>query len=174
MEQRHSEPEHLLHHQLRFVHIRMLGRIKLLVEIVFTESKDGYDVGALADGELDETFALLEDEFEGPWLRVERFARAADDDGDGAAHPLAVAATLGENVFAAFARDGGEAHAKSVIAVERDAEVGVEGEEGVGDSWEELLETEGFGGESGEGAVGDDAVGVVAEDVLAVRWRRAG
>ena len=127
MEQRHGEPEHFLDHQLRFVHVWVLGRIELLVEVVFAESEHGDEIGALADRELDEPLALLEDEFKRARFGVEGFARAADDDGDGTAHAFAVAAAFGEDVFAAFARDGRKAHAQGVVAVKRDAEVGVEG-----------------------------------------------
>jgi len=140
VEQRHGEPEHFLDHQLRFVHVWVLGRVELLVEVVFAESEHGDKVGALADRELDEPLALLEDEFQRARFSVKGFARAADNDGDGAAHAFAVAAAFGKDVFAAFARDRGEAHAESVVAVEGHAEIGIECEEGVGDAREELLE----------------------------------
>ena len=107
-------------------------------------------------------------------LGVEGFPRAAHDDGDGATHAFAVGAAAVEQVFARLARHGGEAHDEGVVAVEGDAEVGVEREEGVCDAGEELGETEGFGGEGGEGPVADDAVRVVAEDVFAGRGQGRG
>ena len=76
-----------------------------------------------------------------------------------------------QQVLARLARHGRQAHGQGVVAVERDAEVGVEGQQGVGDAREELGEAEGLGGEGGEGAVRDDAVRVVAEDVFA-GWRQ--
>ena len=104
MEQRHREPEHLLHHQLRFVHIRMLGRIKLLVEIVFSKSQDGDHIRSLADSELDEPLALLENQFQRTGLRIEGFTCATDDDRDGAAHSLAVRPPF-ERMFSQLSRD---------------------------------------------------------------------
>jgi hypothetical protein len=160
MEQRHSKSKHFLHHQLRLVHVWVLCRIELLVQVVFAESQDGDHISALADGELDETLPLLKDQFERARFGIEGFARAADNNGNGAAHSLTIATALGEDVFAALAGDGGEAHSQGVIAVEGHAEVGVEGEEGVCDS--------------GEGAVRDDAVRVIAKDVLAGWLERHG
>lgn len=72
-----------------------------------------------------------------------------------------------EEGFAGAAGDGGEAHEHEEVAVEGDAEVGVESEEGVCNPWEETLEAGGvFGAEVAEGSVGNDAVGVVGEDVV--------
>lgn len=59
------------------------------------------------------------------WVRIQRFARAADDDGDGAAHAFAVGAAFAQEILAGFAGYGGEAHGKDVVTVEGDAEVGV-------------------------------------------------
>jgi hypothetical protein len=174
MEQRHSKSKHFLHHQLRLVHVWVLCRIELLVQVVFAESQDGDHISALADGELDETLPLLKDQFERARFGIEGFARAADNNSNGAAHSLTIAAALGEDVFAALAGDGGEAHSQGVVAVEGHAEVGVEGEEGVCDSGEELFETESFGGKGREGAVRDDAVRVIAKYVLAGWLERHG
>ena len=144
-------------------------RLHLVVQVVLPEREHGHQVGAGADPELDEALAPLQHQPQGARLRVERLPRAADDDRDGAAHALAVGAALGEEVLARLARHGGEPEREGVVAVEGDAEVGVEGEEGVGDAGEELGEAERLGHEGGEGAVRDDAVGVVAEDVFAGR-----
>lgn len=174
VEERDGEPEQLLDDELGFVHERVPVRLHLVVEVVFAEREDGDEVGAGADGELDEAFAALEHEAEAVGLGVEALAGTADDDRDGAAHAFVVGAAVREDVFAALARDGGEAEGEGVVAIEGDAEVGVEGEEGVGDAREELGEAEGFGAEGGEGAVRDYAVGVVAEDVFAGGGKRGG
>ena len=167
MKQRDGEPQHLLHRHLDLIDRRVGVRLDLVVEVVFAEREDGDEIRAGADGELDEAHAALEDEAQGVGLGVEGLAGAADDDGDGAAHALAVGAAAAEQIFAGLARHGGEAQQQGVVAVEGDAEVGVEGEEGVGDAGEEVGEAEGVGGEGGEGPVADDAVRVVAEDVFA-------
>ncbi|KAI4143497.1 MAG: hypothetical protein LQ341_002900 [Variospora aurantia] len=125
MEQRHREPQALLHQQLHLVHERVGVARDLIVEVVFAEREHGDEVRAGADGELDEAFAALEDEVQGVGLRVEGLAGAADDNGNGPAHTLAVGPAAGEDVLAGLARDRGKAHGKCVIAVEGDAEVGV-------------------------------------------------
>ena len=138
MEQRDRKPEQLLNHELRFMHKGVLVRLHLVVEVVFAEGEDGDEVRAGADGEFDEALSAFQDEPEAVWEGVEALAGAADDDGDGAAHAFVVGAAAGEDVLAALAGDRGEAHGKCVVAVERDAEVGVEGEEGVCDAREQL------------------------------------
>ena len=60
------------------------------------------------------------------------------------------------------------------IYVQRDSEVGVESEEGIRDSGEQLGESEGFCRECRKGPVGDDAVRVVAKDVFARRGENGG
>jgi len=109
------------------VHQGVLVRLHLVVQVVFAKREDGDEIGARADGELDEAFAALEHEAEAVRLGVEALAGAADDDRDGAAHAFVVGAAAREDVFAALTRDGGEAEGEGVVAVEGDAEVGVEG-----------------------------------------------
>lgn len=99
-------------------------------------------------------------------LCVERFARPAYDDGDAPAHALAIGPAPGKNVLTGFARHRRETHAESIVAVQRDAEVAVKGEKRVCDAWEEFRESERFGTKGCKGAVTDDAVGVVAENVF--------
>ena len=84
---------------------------------------------------------------------VERLARAADDDGDGAAHALAVGAAARQQVQARLPRHGAQAQREDVVAVQRDAEVGVERQQRVGDAGEEGGEAERLGREGREGAV---------------------
>lgn len=167
VEQRDRESEQLFHHELRFVHQWVPVRLHLVIEIVFAKREHWDEVGARADRELYEAFAAFEDEAEAVGEGVEGFAGAANDDCDCAAHAFAVGAAAGKDILAALARDGGEAQGEGVVAVQGYAEVGVEGEEGVCDAREQLAKSQGFGGEGGEGAVRDDAVWVVAEDVFA-------
>ena len=167
MEQRDSKPQHLLHRQLRPMHKRMSRPIELIIQVVLPETQTRHQIRAAPDRELDESLPSLQNQSQRARHGIQRFPRAADDDGDGAAHTLVVGSAVGEEVLAGLARDGGEAHAEGVVAIQRDAEIGVEGQQGIGDAWEELGEPQGFSGERGESAVGDDAVGVVAEDVLA-------
>ncbi len=127
VEERDREPQQLLDHELRFVHQGVLVRLHLVVQVVFAKREDGDEIGARADGELDEAFAALEHEAEAVRLGVEALAGAADDDRDGAAHAFVVGAAAREDVFAALTRDGGEAEGEGVVTVEGDAEVGVEG-----------------------------------------------
>ena len=151
------------------MHARVRRRVELIVQVVLAEAQHRHEVGAVADRELHEALAPLEHKAQCAGLRVERLRGTAHDDRDGAAHALAVDAAAAEEVGAGLARDGVEADGQGPVAVEGDAEVGVEREQGVGYAWEELGEAEGLGGEGGEGAVRDDAVGVVAEDVFAGR-----
>ena len=144
----------------------MRVRLHLVVELVLAKREHGDEIGARADGELDESLAAFQYKPKRVGLRVEGFGRPADDDGDGAAHAFAVGAASRKDVFARLARHGGEAQGKGVVTVERDTEVGVEGEERVCDAGEELGEAERFRGEGGECAVRDDPVGVVAKDVF--------
>ena len=144
-------------------------RPDLVVQVVLPEGQHGHEVGAGADTQLDEALATLQHEAQGVRASVERLARAADDDGDGAAHTLAVGPAARQEVLARLARHGGQPERERVVAVERDAEVGVQRQQGVGDAWEELGEAEGLGDEGGERPVRDNAVRVVAEDVFAGR-----
>lgn len=125
VEEWHSKPDHLLEPELERLDLRV--RLKLIVEVVLAEPDDGYEISAVADGELDESLAAIEHDVHCAGLCVEGFAGAADDDGDCAAHALAVYAAFREEVVAGFARDAGEAHLEDIFAVEGDAEVGVEG-----------------------------------------------
>ncbi len=167
MEQRDSKPQHLLHRQLRPMHKRMSRPIELIIQVVLPETQTRHQIRPAPDRELHESLPSLQHQSQRPRLGIQGLPRAANDDGDGAAHTLVIGSAVGEEVLAGLAGDGGEAHAESVVAVQRNAEIGIEGQEGIGDAREELGEPQGFGGESCESAVRDDAVGVVAEDVLA-------
>ncbi|KFY62769.1 hypothetical protein V496_04399, partial [Pseudogymnoascus sp. VKM F-4515 (FW-2607)] len=173
MKQRQRPPQRALQQILPAPNPRAVLNAKLVVQLVLAEPQHGHQIRPRAQRHLDEAVAPREDEPHGAGARVEGLARAADDDGDCAAHALAVHPPLAEEILAALAAHGGEAEGEDVLAVEGDAEVGVEREEGVCDSREQLREAEGLCGECGEGAVGDDAVRVVAEDVLAC-WAELG
>lgn len=86
VEQRDREAEEFLDEELELVDARVRVGRELVVEVVLPEGEDGDQIRAGADRHLDEAFAALEDEAEGTGLCVEGFARAADYDGDGAAH----------------------------------------------------------------------------------------
>ncbi len=58
--------------------------------------------------------------------------------------------------------------------VQRNPKVRVEGEEGICDSWEKLGEPEGFCRKGRKGAMRDDAVRMVAEDIFACRGKNGG
>lgn len=174
VEQRDREAHRLLEHELELVDRRVPLRPQLVVQLVLAEREHGHQVRAAAHRQLHEPLAPLQHQPQRPRQRVERLARPADDDGHGAAHPFAVGPAAGQDVLARLARHGGEPHGERVVAVQRDAEVGVQGQQGVGYAGEELGEAHGFGGEGGEGAVRDDAVRVVAEDVLAGWGERGG
>jgi len=162
-----GKPKYLLHPQLQAVQTRMLLGVELFVDVVFAKCNHRHKVRASFNSQPDEALATVEHETQSAWVGFEGFARPADDDGDGTRHAAAVETAGGEQGGTGLFRDGGDAHPEEIVAVEGDAEVGVEGQEGVGDAREELREAKGFGGEGGKGAVGDDAVGMVAEDVLA-------
>ena len=174
VEQRHGEAEHALDDELGLVDQRVAVGLELVVEVVFAKGQHGHEVGAGADGQLDEAFAAFEHKAQGVREGVEGFAGAADDDGDGAAHAFVVEAAFGQQVLARLARHRRQAERERVLAVEGHVEIGLERQEGVFDSGEQLGEAEGFGRERGEGAVRDDAVRVVAEDVLAVGGQGSG
>ena len=145
---------------------RVLLRLYLIVKFIFAEGKHGNEIRAGSDGQLDEAFAAFEYQAQGMWLGVQGLARASDHDGDGAAHALFVRPSAGEDVLARFAGNRGEAEGEGVVAVERDAKICVEREEGVSNAGEEFGEAEGFCGEGDKGPVRDDTMRVVAEDVF--------
>ena len=60
---------------------------------------------------------------------------------------------------------------QDVLAVQRDAEVRVQRQQRVRDAREQRREAQRFCAEGREGAVRDDPVRVVPEDVLACRWQ---
>lgn len=175
-----------------------------LTPTILAKAQDGDDAGALAHGQLEEAAALLAHQLHPAGLRLEAFPGAADYDGDRPAAAAAATAGLGRQAaakqgggpgggppqteggpgrrHALAAQDGlaralrhaGEAEGQQVLAVEGDFEVVVDGQQRVADSGEQLLEAGGLGHEVAEGAVRDDAVWVVGEDVVAGRVQRRG
>ena len=132
----YGKAQNPLHKHLPLMDPRMGIRIQLVVNVILAERQHGDQIRPRTNSKLDKPLAALQHQAQRMGFRVQRLSRAADDDGDGAAHALAVAAAFRQNVLAALARHGGQAHAQGVVAVEGDAEVGVEGEEGVGDAGE--------------------------------------
>ena len=153
VEQGHSEAHELLDEKLRSVDVWVASRVELFVQIVLAERQDRNQVGTLSDRELDEALTLLEHELEGTRAGVEGLAGTTHNNGDCTTHSFAVTTTLGENVLATFPRHGRKAHAESVVTVDWNAEVGIEGEEGVGNAREKLFEAQRFSGKSGERTV---------------------
>lgn len=92
VEQWDGEAQGILDQHLHLVDDRVAVRLDLLVQLVFAKSQHGHEVGAGADGEFDEAFPPLQHKPEQLRARVEGLARAADDNGDGAAHAFAVGA----------------------------------------------------------------------------------
>lgn len=99
MEQRHGKAKSFLDDHLKFVDQRMPVSLELVVELVFAKCEHGNEISAGADGELDKTFATLEDETEKMRLGVKGLAGTADHDGDGTAHPFVVRSAGGEDFF---------------------------------------------------------------------------
>jgi len=174
VEDGHRKAHELLDEHLELVYVGMRIGIELVVDVVFAEGEDRDEVGAGAYGHLDKALAAVEDELYGTGARIEGFTCAAYDDGDGAAHAFVVITAFGEDVFAGLARYGGHAETKGVFAIDGVAEVGIEGQQGVGDAREELRKAKGFRCKGSEGAMGDDAMWVVAEDVLPSRLQLLG
>ena len=174
VEKRHGESEEFLDSHLDLVDGRVGVRMHLFVEVVFAERQDGHEIGAGADGQLDEPLAPFEDEAQRAWLCVQRLPGPAHDDSDCTTHPFAVGAATGEKVFTRLAGYGGKAHCEGVVAVEGDAEVGIEGEQSVCDAGEELREAESFRCEGNEGTMADYSMRVVAENIFAGRGQRSG
>ena len=163
-----DRPAHeVLHNHLELVYPRMCVRVQLVVDVVLAKPNDGYKVGTVAYGELYETLTTVQDEMHSTGPRFKRLARATDNYGDGATHALTVPATLGEDVFARFPRHGSQSHAEGILAVQRQFKVTVQGQKRIRDAREKLGKAKGFGGKGCECAVRDDAVRVVAKDVLA-------
>lgn len=94
VEYRNSETHKLLDQHLEFVDVGMRFGIDLVVDVVFAECKDGYEIGTGANSHLDETFAATENELDGSGARIERFTGTSNDNGNGAAHTFVVGASL--------------------------------------------------------------------------------
>ncbi|KFY16524.1 hypothetical protein V492_01268 [Pseudogymnoascus sp. VKM F-4246] len=62
-----------------------------------------------------------------------------------------------------------QAQHENILPIKRDAEIRIQREQGIRDPGKQLRESQRLGGEGGEGAVADDPVRVVPEDVFA-RW----
>ena len=174
MKQRNRKAHRLLHHHLQFIHHRILLAGDLIVQVILAKRQHRHEIGAHADRQLDEALPAVEHELQRPRHRIERLARAADHDRHRAAHALVVQPALREQVLDALAGHGRQAHGERVVAVQRDAEVGVEGEQRVRDAGVQVGEADGLGAEGGEGAVADDPVRVVPEDVFARGGQRGG
>ncbi|RUP49380.1 hypothetical protein BC936DRAFT_142646 [Jimgerdemannia flammicorona] len=132
----------------------------LLIEIIFAKREHGYKTGSISHSELNESEALAQGEVACTRASIERFRGAADDDDDGGTGPLV------ENVLAGCAGDGGAAHGHEIVTVEGEVEVGGQRQKTRLDAREFVGETCGLCREVGEGTHGDDAVGVVAEDIV--------
>ena len=169
MKRRKCKAKQLLKRKLTLVKPRVVLAVKLGVDIVFAERQHRHEIGARPHGQLDEALAAAQHKAEGAGARLQRLARAADHDGDGAAHAGAVAAAAAQQVLAAGARHARQPHVQDVLAVQRDAEVGVQRQQRVRDAGEQRREAQRLRAEGGEGSVRDDPVRVVPEDVLA-RW----
>lgn len=167
VEKRNCETQSLLDQQLELVDGGMCLRIELLIEFILAKRQYGNEISTSANGELDETLATSEHKTKAVGLSIQRFASTANNDGDGATHTFPVGATLGENVLATLARNRGQAQAQSVVAIQGDAEVRVQGQESVGDTGEQLRKAESFGREGDKGTVADNTVWMIAKDVLA-------
>ena len=169
MEDGHGKAHELLNEHLELVYVGVRVGVELVVNVVFTKCQDRYEVGAGADGHLDKAFTTVKNEFYGTGTRIEGFTCAAHDDSNCATHAFVVRTSLGENVLAGLAGDGGHAEAQGVFAVNGVAEVGVEGQQGVGNAREELGEAQGLSRKGSESAMGYNAVWVVAKYVLPSR-----
>ena len=90
----HRKAHNFLDEELEPVEQGVGLAVDLVVDVVFAEREDGDQVGAGADGHLDEALAAAEDEADDAGAGVEGLASAADDDGDGAAHAFAVVAAF--------------------------------------------------------------------------------
>lgn len=165
---RQRKLEDLEAEHLEAVHAGVRLGVELVVDVVFAKAHDGDKVSAGSQRHLDEALAVLEHQAHVAGFSLERLARAANDDGDGAALAVVVLAAAAQQVANRLLGDGADAHGEDPVAVEGDAEVGVERQQAVGDAGELFAEAQGVGGKGAPGAVGDDAVRVVAHDVAAV------
>lgn len=166
VEERDCESHGFLENHLELVDVGMLFAVDLFVELVLAEGEYWHKIGAETDGEFDEPFAGVEDQAEDVRLCIERFARAAHDDGHGTAHTLTVDAALAQQVDDTFFGHRCEAESEQIVTVEGNAKVRVQSQEGIGDAGEEIRKAQSFGAKCSKGSVTDDTVGMIAKDVL--------
>ncbi|KFY42355.1 hypothetical protein V495_04558 [Pseudogymnoascus sp. VKM F-4514 (FW-929)] len=104
----------------------------------------------------------------GPVLDTElvTLPRASNDDGDSPPHALTIHASPAEYILATLPGHARQPQSKDVLPIKRDAEITIQREEGIRDPREQLRESQRLSRECRECAVGDDAVGVVPEDIL--------
>lgn len=165
MEQRDREPGDPLQRPLHPLQQPPVVRDHLLVQFVLAKAQDRDDACVFTDRNLQEPTAALHNQRHAARGCFQRLLRPAEDNGDGAAGGRSA-----QQRFAGTPRDAGEAHGQEVVAVEGHAEVRVERQQRGRDAWEERLEAGcALGAEVAEGAVADDAVRVVGEDVVALR-----
>lgn len=159
----------LLYQHLELVNVWVSLGVELVIDVVLTKREDGHEVSAGADGHLDEAFATAQNKLDLTRSRIQRFTCAANDDGDGASHAFTILPAFGKNVLARLSGNGSHTKTEGVLAVDGVSEVGVEGQESIGDAGKELREAQCFSRKRCKGAMRDDAVWVVAEDVLPSR-----
>lgn len=96
-------------------------------------------------------------------MSIETLCSAADNDCD--TRSLALA----EGALTTTLTDAAQTHGEEDVSIDGDLEIGGQGEETRREAWESVRELNGFRCKGGQGAYADDAVGMIAEDVRAVR-----
>ncbi|KFX91414.1 hypothetical protein V490_05917 [Pseudogymnoascus sp. VKM F-3557] len=166
MEQRQRPAERAFKQVLSAADPRAVLDAELVVEFVLSESKHGDEVSPGTESHLDEPIPPLEHQPQRPRSRIKTLPRASNDDGDSPPHPLTIHASPAEYILATLPGHARQPHSEDVLPIKRDAEVTIQRKEGIRDPREQLRESQRLSRECRECAVGDDAVGVVPEDVL--------
>lgn len=141
---------------------------ELLVDVVLSKRKDGYEIGAVPNCNFDESQPAPQRKIRRARMRRERLGRAADDDCNGTALALA------QDGLAAALRDTADAHGHETVAKERNGEVGREREQMRCDARKAGGELGGVCSQIRDGSDAENAVWMVAKDVRPIGWEVGG
>ena len=94
MEKWHCEAQNLFHDELNLVNEWVILRLQLIVQLIFAKSQSRHEVCPCAYGQLNETFAALQDKPQRLRSRIERFSGSTHNNRDGTTHALAVGAPV--------------------------------------------------------------------------------
>ncbi|KFY82941.1 hypothetical protein V500_10245 [Pseudogymnoascus sp. VKM F-4518 (FW-2643)] len=174
MKQRQRPPKRALQQILPAPNPRASFNAKLVIQFVLPKPKDRHQIRPRPQRHLNKPIPPPQHQPQRPRPRIKTLPRPANNNRNSPPHALPIHPPPTKDILAALATHARQPQSEDVLAIKGDAEITIEREEGIRDPGKQLREAQRLGGEGGEGAVADDAVGVVAEDVFPGRTKLDG